>query len=304
MSDFTFTIGADPELFLFDKNNKAVSAHGLVQGTKEEPFLVKDGAIQVDGTALEFNIDPTPLAYGNVNEFNRKIVSVMKTLKDTVTEKDKTLKFNLPSTQDYDPEYIKTIPETALELGCNPDMNAYTLEENPRPEGEAVNFRTASGHIHIGWGSDIPVDNADHIRICADFVKMMDMTVGLYMTIIDPDQRRRQLYGKAGAFRPKPYGVEYRTPSNVWLTDKSRRRTIFGLCSMAVNLMKMGRPMDYWCKKADEVEGIINNGDFFRAYKALKGMYYSGAFDYSNDNSCFTFIGTEYNKRALKNASA
>ena len=31
---------------------------------------------------------------------------------------------------------------------------------------------------------------------------------------------RKQLYGKAGAYRPKPYGFEYRTLSNFWVFDK------------------------------------------------------------------------------------
>lgn len=65
-----------------------------------------------------------------------------------------------------------------------------------RPEGDRL-FRTGAGHIHIGWGADIPVDNREHHEICASFVKMLDATVGLFMTCIDRDPRRRELYGKA-----------------------------------------------------------------------------------------------------------
>ncbi len=38
----------------------------------------------------------------------------------------------------------------------------------------------------------------------------------------DKDTERRGMYGKAGAFRPKPYGVEYRTLSNAWLSNDER----------------------------------------------------------------------------------
>jgi hypothetical protein len=54
-----FKIGADPEFFLRDKaTGKFVSAHGLIPGTKRQPMKVDKGAVQVDGMALEFNIDP------------------------------------------------------------------------------------------------------------------------------------------------------------------------------------------------------------------------------------------------------
>lgn len=50
-------VGADPELFVSD-NGKLVSCHGLLPGTKAEPHRVERGAVQVDGMAAEFNIDP------------------------------------------------------------------------------------------------------------------------------------------------------------------------------------------------------------------------------------------------------
>jgi len=53
------TVGCDPELWLRDKKTgEIVSAHTLLPGTKLEPYKVTAGAIQVDGTAAEFNIDP------------------------------------------------------------------------------------------------------------------------------------------------------------------------------------------------------------------------------------------------------
>ena len=77
-----FTIGADPELFLH-KNGKAVTAHGVVQGTKEHPYPVEYGAYQVDGMAVEFNIDPTPLD-GDFAAFGLKIHNVMSSLENAV----------------------------------------------------------------------------------------------------------------------------------------------------------------------------------------------------------------------------
>lgn len=56
-------LGADPEIFLTDsQTGQFVSAHEvshLIRGDKRNPEKVDCGAIQIDGTALEFNINPT-----------------------------------------------------------------------------------------------------------------------------------------------------------------------------------------------------------------------------------------------------
>ena len=53
-----YLIGADPEVFVTDKNNQFVSAFNMVPGDKAKPYPVPFGAVQVDGMALEFNIEP------------------------------------------------------------------------------------------------------------------------------------------------------------------------------------------------------------------------------------------------------
>lgn len=260
-----FMFGADPEIFV-KKNGKAVSAHGLIEGTKKSPFKTSRGAVQVDGTALEFNVDPVPA--NDFETFNANIVATLADLKKMVPG----YSFNVAPVQEYPPEYLASIPDEAKALGCDPDFNAYTLKENPMPDMER-SFRTGAGHIHIGWGQDIPIDNPDHIKICADFVKTLDMTVGLFMTCIDKDKKRRELYGCAGAFRPKPYGVEYRTPSNAWITTRARRSMVHILLNRAINLQTAGRTSftQYGIPEEKIVE-IINTGDAESAQNLLKGV--------------------------------
>lgn len=245
-----FTFGADPEIFV-RKNGKPLSAHGLVEGTKESPQKTAVGAVQVDGMALEFNIDPTPAH--DFNQFNYNIVQTIADLRSLAGN----VNLNIAPVQEFDADYMAAQPEEAKELGCDPDYNAYTLKPNPRPDGTR-NYRTGAGHVHIGWGADIPVDNEEHMAICGNFVKMLDATVGMYMTFIDRDPRRRELYGAAGAFRPKPYGVEYRTPSNVWIKNKTRRYVMHGLLNLAVRQMQRGQSP---VLGEAEVIQIINTGD-------------------------------------------
>lgn len=276
-----FMIGADPEIFV-KRRGKAVAAYGLVEGTKENPQRTSRGAIQVDGMALEFNIDPSPL--NDFESFNNNIVATLRDLRTAVNNKAANYNFNISPTQDFDKEYMDSLPMEAKELGCDPDFNAYTLKQNPPPDGTQT-FRSAAGHIHIGWGADIPVTNEDHMKICASFVKMLDKTVGMYMTCIDQDQRRRQLYGKAGAFRPKSYGVEYRTPSNMWISTREKRVVLHGLVNFAVHLQSNigkfkfikytfseGFNDYFWGLTDEEVQRIINTGDFDKAMYIVNNL--------------------------------
>jgi hypothetical protein len=50
----------------------------------------------------------------------------------------------------------------------------------------------------------------------------------------DKDATRRQLYGKAGAFRPKPYGMEYRVLSNRWLDSEPLMRWVYNTLQTAM----------------------------------------------------------------------
>ena len=70
-------IGADPELFV-SENGKLVSCHGLLPGTKLNPHRVDKGAVQVDGMAAEFNIDPA----SNEEEFITNLNTVQNSLRE------------------------------------------------------------------------------------------------------------------------------------------------------------------------------------------------------------------------------
>lgn len=213
-------IGADPELFLQNPNSgEFVSAHGLVPGTKRKPHKVPLGAVQLDGTAAEFNIDPAL----SMQEFSRNINAVMTHLQGMVPG------YNLSPTPAvfYDQAYFdQQVPSSAKELGCDPDFSGWTMCENPRPNA-ATNLRTGAGHIHIGWTEKAKVWDEHHYMKCAAMARQMDYYLGIWSLLWDKDPTRRSLYGKAGAFRPKPYGMEYRVMSNSWLSSEILIRWVY-----------------------------------------------------------------------------
>lgn len=208
----TFLIGADPEFFL-KRNGVNISADAFVPGTKDNPYRLKNGAVQLDGTAVEFNIDPASTA----EEFSYNICSVMDEIRKMIPSE---ITFDFSPSVIYTEDIWKSIPSKCLELGCNPDNDAYNNNKPkvppPLPE-KFKRMRTGAGHIHIGWGNNIDITDQTHIDDCNIVVKNLDCLFNHYSRCWDNDNRRHILYGQPGSFRIKPYGVEYRVLSNAWL---------------------------------------------------------------------------------------
>ena len=246
-------VGADPELFVKDRTtNSYVSGHGMVPGTKEKPFRVDSGAVQVDGTALEFNIDPA----SSPMEFVHNVRKVMDQLNKMIPDNFVVV---ADAVANYDPEYFKQVPEDAKALGCDPDFNAWGMKQNTPPEVDQP-MRTASGHVHVGWGdfSDSWM-NADHFLTCGMVARQLDYYLGINSLLWDPDDTRRSMYGKAGAFRPKPYGMEYRVLSNAWLKDDRLISWVYNTTVKAVqDLMDGYAPED---KHGSLAQQVIDNNE-------------------------------------------
>ncbi len=188
-------IGADPEVFV-TQNNEFVCAHGLVEGDKENPQPVENGAVQVDGMALEFNIDPASTS----EQFTHNIHSVMATLRSMVPE------FELSATPcaTFSKKVWENTPEEAKVLGCDPDFNAWQDgKQNPTPRGNRA-FRTGAGHLHIGWTNGMDINEATHREAAFMVVKQLDTVLGSLSLLLDEDRKRQSLYGGWGACRVKP----------------------------------------------------------------------------------------------------
>ena len=247
IGNLNVTVGADPEKFVHS-GEEFVSAHGMIKGTKEAPFIVENGAVQVDGMAVEFNIDPA----SNKDEFVHNLVSVMGQL-DAMIPDFQTLAV---PTADFSGEVIKSSPPEALELGCDPDYNAWLDgAANPTPNGD-VTFRTGAGHVHIGWTDGEDINSEAHVQACIQLCKQLDMYLGVPSVLFDGDDRRRELYGKAGAMRIKPYGVEYRVLSNAWLKDEALMSWVFDNTVKAISSL-LGNGL----QATEEMVDIINTSD-------------------------------------------
>lgn len=235
-------LGCDPELFVRSKaTGLSVPAVGMVPGTKKEPFAVPDGAVQIDGLALEFNTAPALTA----NQFDYNIGSVLGCLEQMIPD---DVEFDIRGSTIFDTALLADLPRESLELGCDPDYSAYTMGENPRPVPPEAGLRTASGHIHIGLGMFPDWRNERHFDDMARLCRALDRFVGLQSVIIDPDPVRRVLYGRAGAMRIKEYGMEYRVPSNGWIKSSEDRKLMFHRVNQTIE----------WLMKADVTRDVVD----------------------------------------------
>lgn len=255
-----FYFGADPEVFIFDKNGQAV-APDMIPGTKEEPYPVEGGALQRDGMAAEFNINKSH-EFGEWNSnFEKVLDALQKQLPEGYTWKA------IPSVE-FSQEVFDNAPDDYKLLGCSPDWNAWERDLNPPPHcADRPFLRTASGHIHVGWGTDYSLDDPLHQQNCFDFVKQLDWMLALWSLKMDPDVTRRQLYGKAGACRLKPYGVEYRVLSNFWITSRDRRLTVWNRVQTAIKNMQDYFLPDRASGFNDKLVAAINTGEMDADFK-------------------------------------
>lgn len=228
MKKFLFSLGSDPELFL-TQNNKFKSAVNLIKGSKHNPLPIDSigNAILEDNVCVEFNTQPVY----NPEDFSKNIKFILKYLKNKLPE----YSFSTQSAAIFPDEELQTAQ--AHIFGCEPDYNAWRNgEKNNKPYTENKNLRSAGGHIHIGCS--IAQENP------IELIKACDLFLGVPSINLDDSQERRELYGLAGSFRYKDYGVEYRTLSNFWIFNTTFHNWIFKQTQKAVNFIGNGHTVD------------------------------------------------------------
>jgi len=199
------TLGADPEFFLYDiKKKMYISAEGLIGGQKNNPTEIPTGEmILEDNVMVEF----CTTICKNAKQLNKSVNNALVHLRQMLP---KHLEFRMEASAELDWSLLTS--EQATQFGCMPDSNAYTLRQNTSPDSN-TNLRTCSGHVHIGFKNP----NFDD---CINLVKMFDLFLAVPSVLIDKDRKRREMYGKAGAHRMKPFGVECRQLSNFWVGNE------------------------------------------------------------------------------------
>lgn len=244
-----FTIGCDPELFLVNAAGDLVSAIDRVGGSKEFPRPIEGAeegfCVQEDNVAVEFNIPPA----GSEEEFTTRVQTALNLLRKELGD-GQGLAFSSESAVFF--PVLELGHPKAQEFGCDPDFDAWNNGKvNPRPKAEDPTLRSAGGHIHVGY----KFKNRKEVE---RFIRLMDVFVGVPCTLIDNGELRKSLYGKRGAFRYKPYGCEYRTPSNFWVLKEETTRWVYRQVEQALKAFENGMKVE---EDDHQIADAINNNN-------------------------------------------
>jgi hypothetical protein len=251
-------VGSDPELFIINStNNKVVSSIGLIPGEKgnayRAPDMPKGYGLQIDNILAEFNIPAT----NKKEKFIASIEYMKDYIRDFVKNVNPDLDIQCIASREVDEDQLQS-PEAKL-FGCDVSYNAYTEDENPKPDGESTTMRSAGVHIHLSY-------NKPNMQTSLWLIKYMDMYLGIPSVVIDPDTRRRTLYGKAGAFRLCKYGFEYRVLSGKMISEDKYIQFIWNGIKKAIRAYNEG---DYLIP-SNIVEHVINTSDVAKAKELIK----------------------------------
>ena len=257
MSSPNFTIGADVEVFgKLPGQDFHKSLCGLIGGTKDKPKQLQhlnDGyMVQEDNVSLEYNIP--------VCSSKEEFISSIRTMRNECHNILNSFSFELSPNSSFSFNNEELHHPNAMVFGCEPDFDAWKKTENNKPVCKDKNLRTCGGHIHIGTNE---VDMIEGIR-------SMDLFLGIPSILVDnspSSAKRRELYGKAGAMRPKPYGFEYRVLSNFWMFEDRLVDWVYHQTSTALRFCTLKSSIT--AEKGKLIQKAINNNDEFLAKKLV-----------------------------------
>lgn len=249
------TLGCDAEMFVKSRKDGSVfPVCGLVGGTKKKPKPMGTGGffIQEDNILLEFNV---PVAKDKVSW----VVQMLEGVKRASNQLPPSLFADVKASGHLDAAFL-TIKQATV-FGCDPDFNAWLREVNPRPACDDPTLRTAAAHVHIGW--DNPTE--DDAESLIQFADLCAVIPSLYE---DEDVERRKLYGKAGAFRFKKYGVEHRVLSNYWIQNKGTIASVWDRYMRAIAMVNDKVVLSV--EDCNNIQHAINNRDLSVADKLVQ----------------------------------
>jgi hypothetical protein len=274
-------IGTDFEAFITDQENRVVPADNIFPSEEDSIKLGNGNEVFYDGMQAEVKVGPSHCR-GYVCD---NLVQVFRRLNKDA--EDKNLKLLLEPAVEINQQVMEAAVDPKSRMfGCEPHL---AVELGGLPEIIDVDAarhmrRYAGGHIHLGV---INPDSCFHSDLNETLlsaegrlrtVKMLDIIVGNTLVMIerDQDRMRRELYGKAGTYREKPYGLEYRTPGNLWGRHPGLANLVMSLCRDAVNIVRCNLDAEFELPRDMVVEAINTvNKDLARAnFSMIKEKLY------------------------------
>ncbi|MHA2274226.1 MAG: hypothetical protein ACXAC2_00565, partial [Candidatus Kariarchaeaceae archaeon] len=243
--------GTDPELFVVDSENNCIPPAALREdyglNYKDVLFEGDNFTIVEDGAASEINITPT----NDIETFNRRIKRGFELFRKSILDNYDGLDVVAIPTVNFDPKkYWENRGEDfrdCVRFGCDPDLDVRTGEYCQEINAENYDKRHGGGHIHIS----APENDANFFEENFFYTTLMlDFLVGNTCVAIernsseidDLEKDRLIYYGRPSRIRLPVYpngvkGIEYRSPSNFWVTNEDHSNIVLTMANCVFNLM-------------------------------------------------------------------
>lgn len=205
--------GTDAEFFLVNSDNKVIPASKVIPGTKEKPHKLRNGVCHPDGLSLEVGCPPSDTPEGMVTNLFKVLREVHKKyLKDnglTVLNK-----------QGVSISKVEGAGHKDLEFGCGVEYQRTSSDMYKHRDMSATkNLRFSGFHIHLGYTTDQQDDYFSYLDACK-LVAVLDRLTAKHD--LNTGKKRELQYGGLGAFRIKPYGIEYRAMDCTVITNERK----------------------------------------------------------------------------------
>jgi len=260
MKTYNFLIGTDPEFGIIDRSN---FAYPPVQLVKKERIPVEDNLekpdhwifsklvkpktlLHMDGSALELEIMPSKhpaQLWENLQVGIELIDNLLKPYSYLKRSELPTLPWDINkyTLKNMGPQFIHL-----TRFGCDADFDAYSdNKKQDEEDAEKHPYRYFGGHIHLGVPTKLKEKTKELPDILAIICSVYWGNLCTSRTLYDEEERLRLYrYGKPGRFRPQPHGIEYRSPSNSWVTNINTIKEIYESANYILNAFdneKIGR---------------------------------------------------------------
>jgi hypothetical protein len=289
-------LGCDPEFFFADsKSGKVIGSEKILKKSDKERCLV------IDGVQAELNPAPSfcrQLLAGSIQTCFIQLRNALKARGiDAVVKVD--------SLVDITQAELDSLSEGCQVFGCAPSTNIYSEGENKtskiKVDAKKYLKRSAGGHIHLGNAFSTYLNQtqfpehgeyAEYVKIAKRIeqalkkspdimIAVLDIVVGNTCVLMDRSEgnkERRANYGRAGEYRLKPYGIEYRSLSNFWLRSYQLMSFVTGLCRFAVHCVSESTPENDYVKALfdavprKDIVKAINENNFELALENFKKL--------------------------------
>ena len=284
-------LGCDPEFFFAKKNGEIIGSEKVLK--KEDK---QNHRLVIDGVQAELNPSPSYCRQLLASSIHDCFVNLRESLNrrgiDAIIKVDTLVNI----TQ----EELNSLSQGCQVFGCDPSTNIYNEGSDKtsqiKVDPKKYLKRSAGGHIHLGNAYHSYLENeATYLKRAANgetnlleyikigkrieqalktspdiLVAVLDIVVGNTCVLLDRDdgnKERRANYGRAGEYRVKPYGLEYRTLSNFWLRSYQLMSFVTGLCRFAVHCVSESTPENDYVKalfeavKRDDIVKAINENN-------------------------------------------